>query len=513
MGELRPFPEMVPDETGQTESRDCKDVFWAVFFILFAAFILGMSYMYGSEVIVFSTKEVQHTQYEVMRSTTLQPDGTLAEVDSPYHTNAVGVEKEKNIYPLASAGLAGASAAAFTSVAFVYFAKTAPTCVVYTSLLFSPIMLVISGFSMMATAAAASGDGGVVLAIVGAVSIAVGVCLGTCTFCCWKHLIPFMIALTEVVATVITEHVCVIFVGLIGAVLGTCWTMLCAFAFLGLYLENDAHLEDDNSFKQSPAMHYSLVFFAALSFTWGSEVARNICHVTYCGVFGRWYYGATARDFTILPSLKVALTSSFGSICFGSLIVASVQALEAVARSMRQQAQEEGNMVVCIVACLLECIIGCIGDIIEYFNEWAYVQCAVRGASFCEAGRITFALMTCANMSYIVRDLLLNSLVNLGAFLCCCVGALVGAATGYVMGGATPAAFGGVIGFFAGIVCGTAGVGIISSGVKTILASWADSPGPLSKTNPKIAALFNEKVSAGYDAEAKGQPAASSPLI
>lgn len=62
-------------------------------------------------------------------------------------------------------------------------------------------------------------------------------------------------------------------------------------------------------------------------------------------------------------------------------------------------------------------------------------QVAVRGVSFIEAARITYSMMTCSNVDYIVQDLLINSVVSLGALLCGAVGAAVGAAAGFAMQG------------------------------------------------------------------------------
>lgn len=195
-------------------------------------------------------------------------------------------------------------------------------------------------------------------------------------------------------------------------------------------------------------------------------------------------------------SVGVALTTSFGSIVLGSFLVAFVRALEATVRSARQDAQQDGNMVCCVMLLLVECFIGCIGDILEYFSEWAYVQCAVRGASFFEAARITLSFFTCANLQYIISDLLLNSVVNLGTLLCGCTGAAAAAGAGYLAGDGTSAAVGALLGLIIGVVAGGAAVGIISSGVKTILACWAEDPEPLRQSHPEVHAEFESRIMA-----------------
>ncbi|CAE8646366.1 unnamed protein product [Polarella glacialis] len=99
----------------------------------------------------------------------------------------------------------------------------------------------------------------------------------------------------------------------------------------------------------------------------------------------------TLSRYMVSSSFKVALTTSFGSICFGALLVAAMRAWEAFLCQARKQAQQEGNTACCLLLMAVECVVSCIGDILEYFSEWAYVQCAVRGVSFVEAARITYS--------------------------------------------------------------------------------------------------------------------------
>ena len=57
------------------------------------------------------------------------------------------------------------------------------------------------------------------------------------------------------------------------------------------------------------------------------------------------------------------MTTSFGSICFGSFLVAILQALRAIAQSARENGDAQ------ILACIAECILGCLASILEYFNK------------------------------------------------------------------------------------------------------------------------------------------------
>mmetsp|Transcript_15406 Transcript_15406/g.35012 ORF Transcript_15406/g.35012 Transcript_15406/m.35012 type:complete len:351 (-) Transcript_15406:3-1055(-) len=336
-------------------------------------------------------------------------------------------------------------------------------------------------------------NGQTILIIMGLLFIGIGCLSLFCVFYCWRHLIPFMITLVETVATVIKKNTGMILVSVLGSILGIAWSLIVGLAIFLVYLENKEEYKDVHQGAQ-----YAIYFVCTLIFIWGGLVAYNFCHVTYCGVFGRWYFkkdtGSQLRE-----SLRVAGVTSFGSICLGSFLIAVIRAMESTVRSMRRDAQGDGNAVACVLLCILECMISCIGDIMEYFSEWAFVQVACRGVSFCQAVRITYSMCSCANIVYIVQDLLLDSVVNLGALLCGMAGALGGGAAGYGMagfesGGEMMVIVGLVIGLFAGLVAGGSAIGIFSSGVKTILSCWAERPESLQETHPHIHAEFENKI-------------------
>jgi len=438
LSEIRRGGELVRDNAPFPARRTYRDAVWGVLFVALAmAMTVGAVY-FG-------------------RSLSSDAQVDLSSEDAEWIANTV------------YAGLAGGVASLGAAMAYVWLASTAPACIVWTSLLFSPVLMIVSGLVFLVA----------VSAVAGLILIILGMLCLSCVFFCYRPLIPFMIKIVEVVSSVIRIHPCVMAVSLIGSVAGIVWTAICMITFTGAYLEFKNEAEDLTSTAQ-----YVLYFFAVLIFIVGGQVAYYVCHVTYCGVFGRWYFGVDREGGVLGRSLSVALTTSFGSICCGSFLIAAVRALEAVLRKGRSDAQDSGNVVCCVVLCLLECVISCIGDLLEYFSEWAYVQAAVRGTSFVESARITHSLMTCANLLYVVQDLLVNAVVNLGAVLCGLVGGGVGAAVGFAASGADAALSGGIAGLLAGLLAGGAAAGIISSGTKAILVLWAENPAPLEASHP-----------------------------
>jgi branched-subunit amino acid permease len=123
------------------------------------------------------------------------------------------------------------------------------------------------------------------------------------------------------------------------------------------------------------------------------------------------------------------MTTSFGSICFGSLLVAIVQALRALAN----QARAEGDAG--ILACIAECILACLASILEYFNKWAFVYVGLYGYSYLEAGKNVMTLFQNRGWEAIVADDLVGNTMFLVSVivggLTGCVGLVVAASSDY----------------------------------------------------------------------------------
>merc|ERR1719464_1624717 len=103
--------------------------------------------------------------------------------------------------------------------------------------------------------------------------------------CCWRHLVPFMIALTEMIATVIESNPCMLLIGVMGGVMSIVYNIVVLVAAVGIYMENKEQLK-----AAGDQGVYGSAFILTLIVAWGSMVCSNFCHVCYCSVFGRWYH-------------------------------------------------------------------------------------------------------------------------------------------------------------------------------------------------------------------------------
>lgn len=402
-----------------------------------------------------------------------------AHIFAGHHSDVLEVEL--------TGGTLGAVVAVVVAIACLHIAHRHPEAVVYVSLYFSPTMFCLAGCAVMAMAI---GHGDPQAFQLGGVLAGVGLLCILCVGCCYTKLIPFMIEIVRMVSEIILTNPAMLIVAFALAVSNLIWVVLCCVGMGGALI---SHPDSRGRLDGRLLMACIFVFF------WGAQIIYNVCHVTYCGVFARSYYQRPMSEGPVRKSLGAALTTSFGSICFGSFVVACVQTLEMIAQAVREKAQKEGNAVTCILACIIECFIRCIGDILQYFNDWAYVQCAVRGVGFMDGVRITFAMLTCGNVQYIIRDLLLNSVISTGALLCAAVGGVCAFGFGLASSDPLVASNCAVYGLVGGLMAGGTAFGVIGSGVKTILVCWVDNPSPLKLSHEAMDEQFARRVNQGYD--------------
>jgi hypothetical protein len=164
-----------------------------------------------------------------------------------------------------------------------------------------------------------------------------------------------------------------------------------------------------------------IVFLLLVSYYWVHQVLSNIVHVTSAGTVATWWYvpleAMSCWSRAVQDSFFRATTYSFGSICFGSLLVAVVQALRAMAHMARQNDDMK------LLACILDCILAMIQDIIEYLNKWAYVYVGIYGFPYVEAGRNVIQLLESKGWSVIITDDLCDRALFVVSL---CVGLLTG---------------------------------------------------------------------------------------
>lgn len=171
--------------------------------------------------------------------------------------------------------------------------------------------------------------------------------------------IPLAKVLLKTIIRAADTYWSVYVVALTGLVVQTAFSAWTAWTIVGVY----QRFEPQGSASGSSASNGSvigLMVFVVFAYYWISEVIKNVAFTTVAGIFGTWYYNATKPGRVAFGAFKRTITYSFGSICFGSLIVALLDLLRAFFNMLQSQQAAEGDLVGTILACVAGCCVACI---------------------------------------------------------------------------------------------------------------------------------------------------------
>lgn len=127
----------------------------------------------------------------------------------------------------------------------------------------------------------------------------------------------------------------------------------------------------------------------------------------------------------VFGSLQRSLTYSFGSICLGSLLQALVSVFRFMVESARNQRDRSEQNSGCgdLCLCIFECIAKLLEDVLEYFNQWAYVFVGIYGFSYMESGKRVMELFRARGWTAIINNHLVSYVLG---FTSSVVGVAVG---------------------------------------------------------------------------------------
>jgi len=147
-----------------------------------------------------------------------------------------------------------------------------------------------------------------------------------------------------------------------------------------------------------------------------------------------WYFSqgtGQKSSHTIRTSVYRLFRYHFGSIAFGSLILALIQLARIILAYFQQQAKKmqgkNSKLIKWALACL-QCYLACFERFIKFLNKNAYIQIALTGKNFCLAAKDGFflvlrnplrmgALATIGSIFILFGKVFIASITALGAFL------------------------------------------------------------------------------------------------
>ncbi|KAI9097272.1 plasma-membrane choline transporter-domain-containing protein [Phlyctochytrium arcticum] len=307
----------------------------------------------------------------------------------------------------------------------------------------------------------------------------------------YRSRIEFAKVMLEHVTTVIKRYPGTIASGVIGLQVQTVFAIVWAVSAFGAY-----RLVIDS---ESPVAKYTIIGFLLFSMYWTGEIIRNTVHVTVAGVFATYFFtGVSNSDGSVTvpvrnPTLKAAkraLTTSFGSIAFGSLIIALFQTVRSLLSMARQHARDDQNAMLVLILSCADCLLAVLEGFAVFINKYAYTQVAIYGKAYWPAAKDTWTLIKARGIDLIINDDLTSTVMFMGSLVVGLINTLfayiyVNLMTG--LGGNTA---------FVVIVCMTAFMTssvqfmvmseTIISGVATTFVCFAEDPAALERTKPDL---------------------------
>jgi choline transporter-like protein 2/4/5 len=177
--------------------------------------------------------------------------------------------------------------------------------------------------------------------------------------------------------------------------------------------------------KENNTMHY-LMIYHLFGLLWTSQFIQAAAYATIAGAFCEYYWTLDKRQVPARPVLRSmwrTVRYHFGSVAFGSLIIAIMQflriALEYVDQKMK--AAKQGNAVVKVAMMCLKCFLWCFEKCLKFLNKNAFIVMAMKGRSFCPSMKDSFTLLLAnaarvATVSIIARFLMILGKIFITGF-------------------------------------------------------------------------------------------------
>lgn len=230
--------------------------------------------------------------------------------------------------------------------------------------------------------------------------------------------IPLSVAILKTVVDVMKKYPQTMFVSFVGSLIASGFALLFSLVIVATYMKYDpkssnpgCDVDGGSCSKGKLIGLLVLVFFCGYYI---SEVIRNVIHCTVSGIYGCWYYFSKSDQgmprWPAFGSLKRSLTFSFGSICFGSLIVALIETARTVLKMLRNgviTSVSDSGWAQCAFI-LADWFIGFFEWLARYFNHYAYSFIALYGKPYLRSAKETWHMLREKGFDALINDNLIN---------------------------------------------------------------------------------------------------------
>eukprot|EP00929_Paragymnodinium_shiwhaense_P054762 TRINITY_DN27445_c0_g1_i1.p1 TRINITY_DN27445_c0_g1~~TRINITY_DN27445_c0_g1_i1.p1 ORF type:complete len:453 (-),score=93.35 TRINITY_DN27445_c0_g1_i1:349-1707(-) len=162
---------------------------------------------------------------------------------------------------------------------------------------------------------------------------------------------------------------------------------------------------------------------------WVAEICAAVAQFVLAYVVILWYYTpykdgkkAGVPSMSVMRGYCTMLRYHFGTICFGSFLLAMLRAVRIVLETIAKSNKEQNPALACL-ARVIGCIVDCFTKFIEFINKNAYMDVAMNSSSYCVAAKNALGVISSAAGAIALLNGAMGVLVIVGV---CLVAGLTG---------------------------------------------------------------------------------------
>ena len=242
-------------------------------------------------------------------------------------------------------------------------------------------------------------------------------------FITWIPRIPFSVLMLQTSVDVARNYGHVFLVSALGgfaALAFAAWYSVTLAAIYVAYGPGSSTCSNDGS-GCSYGRVIGLIVFITFAAYWISEWLKNTIYTTVAGCYGSWFFCGGKAGASSVPSgatrgaFRRAITYSFGSISFGSLIVALINFLRQLVSVAQNQEAAQGNAAAACAFFILGCLVSILQAIAEFINRYAFSHIALYGKPYIAAAKDTWTMMKNRGIDALVNDCLIGPVLSMGS--------------------------------------------------------------------------------------------------
>ena len=228
-------------------------------------------------------------------------------------------------------------------------------------------------------------------------------CFAAFCFYTWIPRIPFSVLMLQTAIDVSKKFGHVYLVSFLGGLIAAVFGAWFSVTLVAVYVKyepgnNPACSAGGNC---SSATVIGLIVFITFAAYWITEWLKNTIHTTISGVYGAWFFAPTGTiKGATRGAARRAMTYSFGSICFGSLLVAIINMLRQACSVAQSSTANSGNIATDCCFCILRCLLGIIEWAIQFINRYAFSYIALYGKSYIESAKDTWVSLSLGEKTF-----------------------------------------------------------------------------------------------------------------